>query len=345
MQNLASFKEFLSVPQKVVITTHHKPDADALGSSLGLSAFLQKKGHSVTVITPTDYPKFLHWMKGNDEVIVFNEGNEQQSAELIGEATAIFCLDFSNLHRINELGELVRASSATKVLIDHHQDPEDFADYSSWDSKAAATAELVYMLIRDMGEESLVDPDIADSLYAGIMTDTGSFKHPNTTRNVHLITAELMGRGANVSRVAKLVYDTNSQDRIRFLGYALNEKLKVMPEYRTAYFAITAEELKRFRSQTGDTEGLVNYALGIEGITLAAVIIDRTEAVKLSFRSVGDFSVNIFAREHFDGGGHKNAAGGKSDLNLQETVEKFENLLEDYKDQLLENGKPINEHA
>lgn len=345
MQNLASFKEFLSVPQKVVITTHHKPDADALGSSLGLSAFLKKKGHSVTVITPTDYPKFLHWMKGNDEVIVFNEGNEQKSAELVKEATAIFCLDFSNLHRINDLGELVREASATKVLIDHHQEPEDFADFISWSTQAAATAELVYMLIRDMEEESMVDPDIADCLYAGIMTDTGSFKHPNTTRNVHLITADLMERGADVSRVAKLIYDTNSQDRIRFLGYALNEKLTVLPEYRTAYFAITAEELKRFKSQTGDTEGLVNYALGIEGITLAAVIIDRTEAVKLSFRSVGAFSVNVFAREHFDGGGHKNAAGGKSDLSLEETVRKFENLLEDYKDQLLENGKPINEHA
>ncbi|MGB5930058.1 MAG: DHH family phosphoesterase, partial [Cyclobacteriaceae bacterium] len=233
----------------------------------------------------------------------------------------------------------------TKVLIDHHQEPEDFADFVSWSTKAAATAELVYMLIRDMGEESLVDPDIADCLYAGIMTDTGSFKHPNTTRNVHLITADLMERGADVSRVAKLVYDTNSQDRIRFLGYALNEKLTVLPEYRTAYFAITAEELKRFKSQTGDTEGLVNYALGIEGITLAAVIIDRTEAVKLSFRSVGTFSVNIFARNHFDGGGHKNAAGGKSDLDLDQTVQKFEGLLEEYKDQLLENGKPINEHV
>lgn len=345
MQNLASFKEFLSVPQKVVITTHHKPDADALGSSLGLSAFLKKKGHSVSVITPTDYPRFLHWMKGNDEVIVFNEGNEQKSAELVKEATAIFCLDFSNLHRINDLGELVREASATKVLIDHHQEPEDFADFVSWSTQAAATAELVYMLIRDMEEESLVDPDIADCLYAGIMTDTGSFKHPNTTRNVHLITADLMERGADVSRVAKLVYDTNSQDRIRFLGYALNEKLTVLPEYRTAYFAITAEELKRFKSQTGDTEGLVNYALGIEGITLAAVIIDRVEAVKLSFRSVGAFSVNIFARNHFDGGGHKNAAGGKSDLDLDQTVHKFESLLQEYKNQLLENGKPINEHV
>ncbi|MFA0962172.1 bifunctional oligoribonuclease/PAP phosphatase NrnA [Roseivirga sp. BDSF3-8] len=345
MQNLASFKEFLSVPQKVVITTHHKPDADALGSSLGLAAFLKKKGHSVTVITPTDYPRFLHWMKGNDEVIVFNEGNEQQSASLIEEATAIFCLDFSNLHRINELGELVRNASATKVLIDHHEEPEDFADFSKWDKKAAATAELIYMLIRDMEETDLLDPDIADCLYAGIMTDTGSFKHPNTTRNVHIITADLMEYGADVSKVSKLIYDTNSLDRVRFIGYALNEKLTVLPEYRTAYFAISAEELKRFNSKTGDTEGLVNYALGIEGITLAAVIIDRTEAVKMSFRSVGDFSVNKFARAHFEGGGHKNAAGGKSDDSLEKTVEKFESLLDDYKDQLLQNGKPINEHA
>lgn len=334
MQNLEAFKKLLSTPKKVVITTHHKPDADALGSSLGLSGLLKKLGHEVKVITPTDYPDFLKWMKGDDEVIIFNEGNETLSEKLVEEAEIIFCLDFSNLNRINELGGHVRKSSAKKVLIDHHLDPEKFADFEHWSIEAAATAELVYMLIEAMGMDKLIDKDMAEALYAGILTDTGSFKHSNTTKQVFQICAELISRGADVSMVSKLVYDTNSLDRVKFLGYALHEKLVVKMDHATAYFAISADDLKRFNSKTGDTEGLVNYALSIKGIKLAAVIIDRTEGVKISFRSIGDFSVNEFARNYFNGGGHRNAAGGKSDLSLEETVKKFEKLLEVHKQEL-----------
>lgn len=334
MQNLEAFKTVISSPRKVVITTHHKPDADALGSSLGLAGYLKKKGHEVSVITPTDYANFLAWMKGNDKVIIFNEGNEEKSGRLINGADIIFCLDFSSLNRINELGEMVRQSEAVKVLIDHHLEPEDFADFVYWSTEAAATAELVYDLICDLGDKRLIDKDIAESLYAGIMTDTGSFKHPNTTKNVFNVCAELVEIGADTAKVSKLVYDTNSLDKVKFLGFALNEKLKVLDEFNTAYFAISADELKRFNSKTGDTEGLVNYALSIEGIKFAAVIIDRTEAIKMSFRSIGDFSVNEFARKHFEGGGHKNASGGKSDLSLEETVKKFERVLNDYKNEL-----------
>ncbi len=334
MQNLEAFKSLINTPQKVVITTHHKPDADALGSSLGLAGFLKKKGHEVTVITPTDYAQFLYWMKGNEEVIIYNEGKEKESETLVEQADLIFCLDFSSLKRINELGELVRKSEAKKVLIDHHLEPEDFAEFEHWSTNAAATAELVYDLICQLGEKELIDKDIAESLYAGIMTDTGSFKHPNTTENVFMTCAKLIGHGADTSKVSKLVYDTNSVNRVRFLGYALYEKLKIIDEYHTAYFAVSAEELKEFHSKTGDTEGLVNYALSIEGIKFAAVIIDRTEAVKMSFRSIGDFSVNEFARAHFSGGGHKNAAGGISHESLTDTIEKFEGLLKDYSEEL-----------
>jgi phosphoesterase RecJ-like protein len=334
MQNLEAFKKLLSTPKKIMITTHHKPDADALGSSLGLAGLLKKLGHEVKVITPTDYPDFLKWMKGDNEVIIFNEGNEALSAKLVEEAEVIFCLDFSNLNRINELGDIVRKSGAKKVLIDHHLDPEKFADFEHWSIEAAATAELVYTLFEAMDMVSLIDKDIAEALYAGILTDTGSFKHSNTTKAVFQICAELIGRGADVSMVSKLVYDTNSLDRVKFLGYALHEKLVVKMDHATAYFAITADDLKKFNSKTGDTEGLVNYALSIKGIKLAAVIIDRTDAVKISFRSVGDFSVNDFARDYFDGGGHRNAAGGKSDLSLEETVKKFEKLLEEHKEEL-----------
>ncbi len=334
MQNIKAFKELISSPKRVVITTHYKPDADALGSSLGLASILKKKHHEVHVITPTDYPGFLHWMHGNNEVIIFNEGNEKKSEALIDQADIIFCLDFSCLSRIEKLGELVGQSKACKVLIDHHQGKEDFADFELWSTKAAATCELVYQMVSDLGDQDLIDKDIAESLYAGIMTDTGSFRHPNTTKQVHEIVARLIGIGADVAKVSKLIYDNNTVDRLRFIGYALSEKLIVLEEYKTAYFVITGEELRRFRYRNGDTEGLVNYALSIKGIIMAAVILDRPEGIKLSFRSVGDFAVNDFAAEHFNGGGHKNAAGGSSDLSLKETENKLIALLPLYKEQL-----------
>jgi len=340
MQHFQAFKELLSSPKKIVITTHHKPDADALGSSLAWAGYLRKKNHVVHVITPTDYPRFLTWMQGNDQVIIFNEGNEKRSAQLVREADLIFCLDFSSLKRINELGELVRRSPAQKVLIDHHLEPEHFADFELWDIKAAATAQLIYELIVRLGDRQDIDIAIGECIYAGIMTDTGSFRHPSTTKKVHLISADLIELGVETNKVHRLVYDNNTEAKLRFLGFALMEKLVVLPEYRTAYFAITSQELIRYNSQTGDTEGLVNYALSIENIVMAAVIIDRTEgaasqSAKLSFRSIGNFSVNDFARKHFDGGGHRNAAGGKSERSLDETVAYFLSLLPEYKEQLL----------
>ncbi len=335
MQNLESFRELLSSPRTIVITTHPKPDADALGSSLGLAGYLKKKNHTVQVITPTDYPRFLHWMQDNEEVLVYNEGNEEKAAQLVANADVIFCLDFPSLNRIDAMGELVRQATAKKVLIDHHLGPEHFADYEFWDTGAAATCQLIFELIEALGDLQYIDLPIGECLYAGIMTDTASFRHPNTTKKVHLISAELIGLGVQTNKVQRLVYDNQTEERLRFLGYSLLNKLVVLPEYHTAYFAISAEELQRFHSQTGDTEGLVNYGLSIEGVVMAVLIIDRGENVKLSFRSVGDFSVNDLARQHFQGGGHKNAAGGKSDLNLEETVQKFLQLLSRYKNELV----------
>lgn len=334
MQHFDAFKELLASPKKIVITTHHKPDADALGSSLGWAAYLKQLGHQVNVITPTDYPRFLFWMEGHHDVLVFNENGQAKSAELIAAADLICCLDFSALSRINELGELVRNASAKKLMIDHHLEPELFADFMLWDTKAAATAELVYDLIEMLGDKAKITVPMAECLYAGIMTDTGSFRHPSTTQKVHLVISELIGLGLEPSRIHKLIYDNHTEQRLRFLGFALSEKLTVLPEYHTAYFAITDAELKRFDSQTGDTEGLVNYALSIEGITMGVLMVDRKEMIKISFRSVGAFSVNEFARQNFEGGGHKNAAGGKSNLSLAETEKKFLALLPQYKDKL-----------
>jgi phosphoesterase RecJ-like protein len=235
------------------------------------------------------------------------------------------------------MGEYIREAPATKVLIDHHLEPEDFADITFSDTTAAATAELVFEIIRDLGDQDLIDVKIGECLYAGIMTDTGSFRHPSTSRNVHLIIAELLHIGVNTSKVHRLIYDSHTESRLRFLGYVLKEKLTVLREFKTAYIAITADELKEYDSKTGDTEGLVNFALSIEGVIFAALIIDRPGGIKMSFRSVGDFSVNDFARKNFDGGGHRNAAGGISFLPLDETVRKFVSLLPQYQEELIEN--------
>lgn len=334
MENIAAFKEFLREPRKVVIVTHFKPDADALGSSLGLAGYLRKKGHGVTVITPSDYPDFLAWMPGNSEVVVFQKERPQNAAALIKQSDVVFCLDFSSLKRINDLGQMVEQASAKKVLIDHHLEPEKFAEFEQWDEKAASTAELVYKLIVQLQDEKLVDASIANCLYAGMMTDTGGFRHPNTTREVFEIAAALVGHGADPSKVSKLIYDTNTIERLKLMGYVLSEKLVVLPQYRTAYITLSTEDLKKFGSQTGDTEGLVNYGLSIKGIKLSVMISDRKENIKLSFRSLGDFSVNEFARKHFEGGGHKNAAGGQTNLTIDETLKKFLELLPQYKEQL-----------
>ncbi|MFC2126245.1 bifunctional oligoribonuclease/PAP phosphatase NrnA [Bacteroidota bacterium] len=339
MLSFREFREILNTPsRKIVITTHHKPDADGLGSSLGLMGYLCKKGHECTVISPTDYPDFLSWMKGNESVVIYENGEEERAKAIIDEADVIFCLDFNSLKRIDGLGDYLEKSSALKVLIDHHLEPEKFADFEFYDVEAAATAELVYELIVKMDDRNLIDRDIAESLYAGIMTDTGQFKHNNTTQNVHYVTASLMELGADTSKVGTLIYDTNSFDRLKFIGFALSQRLKFLPEYHTAYFVISADDLNRFNSKTGDTEGLVNYALSLDDAVMGALIMERDGQVRISLRSKGDFSVNEFARKHFDGGGHMNAAGGNSYVSLEETVEKFEHILKDYKEEL-DNSK------
>lgn len=335
MQDIDAIGRLLAEPQTVLITTHQNPDADAMGSSLALAGYLRKKGHRVTVVTPTDYPQNLHWMAGNDTVIAFEEKQRVAVSQLINEATAIFCLDFSALDRIKELAPMVRQARATKVLIDHHLEPESFADMALWNPGAAATAELIFQLISDLGDQHTIDVPIAECIYAGLMTDTGSFRHSNTTGNVHRIAGALIDIGIDVSTIHRRIFDNVSIDKFRLLGYVLNEKLKVVPAYRFAYITLTEDELKAYRSKTGDTEGMVNYALAIDGVVMAAIMIDRGEEIRISFRSVGDFSVRDLASAHFNGGGHRNAAGGRSKLTLAETEQRVLAILPQYQPQLL----------
>ena len=337
MKNFSAFKSLISQPKRVVIVTHFKPDADALGSSLGLARFLGKKKHQVTVITPSDYPDFLTWLPGNETVVALLKDDprpHQKAAELIQQAEIIFCLDFSSLNRIKDLEKPVKEAKATKVLIDHHLEPEAFADFEKWNTASASTAGLIYELIDDLGETDLIDKEIATCLYAGIMTDTGGFRHNNTRHQEFLIASELVSRGANPHTIAQNIYDTNSLERLRLTGFVLSQKLTVLPEYHTAYMTLSQEELQKYGSQTGDTEGLVNYGLSIKGVKMAVMMYDRKEEIKLSFRSLDDFSVNELARKHFEGGGHRNASGGSSKLSLEDTLKKFLSILPEYQDQL-----------
>jgi bifunctional oligoribonuclease and PAP phosphatase NrnA len=330
MSAIEAIGDLLRHPHRILITTHQNPDADAMGSSLGLAGYLRQKGHSVTVVTPTDYPQNLAWMPGNDAVIDFDESKRTQVEQLMAEAEVIFCLDFSALDRIKELAPMVRRATAKKVMIDHHLEPEAFADLSYWDTTAAATAQLIVQLIEQLGDHHLINTDVATCLYSGLMTDTGSFRHSNTTPAVHRIAATLLERGIDVAQIHRHIFDGNSLDKLRLLGYVLNEKMRVLPEYKFAYITLSADELRRFRSKTGDTEGIVNYALSVEGVVAAAILIDRGDEIRLSFRSVGDVSVRDLVAAHFNGGGHKNAAGGRSKLSLADTEAKLLRILPDF---------------
>jgi phosphoesterase RecJ-like protein len=335
MLSLSELKSLLATPQKIVITTHHKPDGDAMGSSLGLYAYLIQKGHHVKVITPTDYPYFLHWLPNNSDVLIYTQ-DQQKADELVANAALIFCLDFNTLSRINELGEVIRAAPGYKLMIDHHLDPEDFDDYRHWNINACAAAQLVYdFIINELEDGAYMTKDIATCLYTGIMTDSGSFRFPSATSAVYRIGADLIDAGAEHWRIHQLVYDNATENRLRFLGHCISNKLEVIKELNTAIITVTAEELSHYDIVTGDTEGIVNYALSVNGIRLAAFIIERKDKVKLSLRSTGDFPANEICRKYFNGGGHKNAAGGVSEKSLADTVDYFKSILPEYKTQLL----------
>lgn len=339
IEKIIGLKKILSAPLRIVITTHHKPDGDAMGSAVALyNIFLHLPAgrhgqkHNVTVISPTDYAFFLHWMPGHKKVLNFEE-TRAESERIIRQADLIFCMDFGRLERINDMGPMIKKSSAKKILIDHHLEPENFYQFAYLNTEAAASAELVYDFICKMGWKKFINKNVAECLYAGIMTDTGSFRFSSTTPKIHRIIADLMQSGADGSKIFSYIYEDFSEQRMKFIGYCLNKKMRVLPEYRTALIYVSKDELKRFGISTGDTEGLVNYPLAINGVVLAALIIDRNERVKLSFRSKGKFPANEVAK-HFEGGGHLNAAAGNSDLNLEDTVEEFIRLLPKFKKQL-----------
>ena len=329
MQPIQDIFPLLSQPKKVVITTHQKPDADAMGSSLALYNFLKGFGHTVTVVSPTNWATFLNWMPGCKTVLDFESPNDKSNIA-IAEADWIFCLDFNTLSRTKRMEEKLMTAKAEKILIDHHREPqtEVFA-YGISDTGKSSTAEMIYDFIVDSGNEDKITPEIAECVYAGVMTDTGSFRFPSTTASVHKMVAKLKDRGLEHSHVHEELFDNFLENRFRFIGNVLLNRMEIFYEYNAALIAIPQTDLVKYDMRTGDTEGIVNYPLSIKGIKLAAVIIDRGEERKSSFRSKGGFDVNTFARKYFNGGGHFNAAGGFSKEPLEEVVEKFKKAMQE----------------
>ncbi|MBL0135797.1 MAG: bifunctional oligoribonuclease/PAP phosphatase NrnA [Chitinophagaceae bacterium] len=334
MKQIQELYPQLATPRKVVITTHQKPDADAMGSSLALYHFLSQFGHEITVISPTNWAGWLNWMPGVDTVVDY-ELNKEKTAGLLAEADWLFCLDFNIFHRTKNLAPLLAAATCTKILIDHHQEPDSVNfQYGISDTAKSSTCEMIFDFISNSGNEDKIDIRIADCLYAGVMADTGSFRFPSAHAGVHRMVAVLKEKGLQHTKVHENIYDNFLENRLRFIGHILMNRMDVNYEYNTALISISKKDLLRYHIRTGDTEGLVNYPLSIQGIKMAALVIDRDEERKWSFRSKGDFDVNTFARKHFEGGGHYNAAGGRSSESLDDTVSNFKKVIKEYKTEL-----------
>jgi phosphoesterase RecJ-like protein len=320
---LKQLKQWLDKPATVVIIPHKNPDGDAMGSCLAWQGMLNQLGHSTSVIAPNDYPTFLHWLPGHDGVLIY-ENDQELADKLIAEADMVFTLDFNTLKRIDQMGARVAESAAKKVMIDHHQEPDDYADIMFSNPSIGSTCEFVFQIIDAMGLAKHINQDIASCLYTGIVTDTGSFRFPSVTSATHRAVATLIDAGANHSEIHEKIKDNARPDRLKLLGIAL-KNMVFISEYKTAYITISQDELDACNYQKGDTEGFVNYGLSVAGIEMAVLMTEskKEEMIKISFRSKGDLAVNLFAKTYFEGGGHINAAGGKSDKTLRETEAYF----------------------
>ena len=326
-EEILAIQNLLATPKKIAIIPHRSPDGDAMGSTLALYHFLLKLKHQPIVISPNDFPNFLAWLPSAETVLIY-ENDKENCTKILNEAELVFTLDFNALHRTGEMEQVLNKLSAPMIMIDHHQKPDTYATITYSDTAIGSTCEMVYNLISFLDKKALIDKTIATCLYTGITTDSGSFRFPSTTSTTHRIVAELIDLGIDNSEIHNLLFDDNSSNRLQLLGRAL-QNIKVFPEFKTSYITLSQKELDEFHYQKGDTEGIVNYGLTIKGIHFAAIFIEHKEEniIKISFRSQGTFDVNQFARENFNGGGHINAAGGKSYESMKATTNKFEDLI------------------
>lgn len=333
MHNFQQLKDLLRQPKRIVIIPHRNPDGDAIGSTLAMKRYLSKLGHESEVVSPNDFPKFLKWLEGAKDIHIA-EYTPSKARGIVERAELIFILDFNSMARIDEVGEWVTRSKVLKVMIDHHQAPDQF-DFMYSDVNIPATCQMVYNFIEAMGDLELIDKKIAECIYTGILTDTGNFRFRNTSAATHRVVAHLLEKDIEIDQINNDLFDTSSENRMKLLGLALST-LQSFPAHRTAIMHLTRKQQFDFSSQKGDTEGFVNYGLALKDHVFAVIFIEdqQNDFIKISFRSKGDFDVNAFARKHFNGGGHVNAAGGRSDLTMEATLLKFEELLEEYKEEL-----------
>jgi phosphoesterase RecJ-like protein len=320
--------EFVRSCDNYVVTFHQNPDGDAIGSGLGLHLFLKKLGKNGVVISPNAIGDYLKWLPSIGDVVNFEEDPKIHSQKL-KRANAIFCLDFNDPNRAGELENPIVDSKAKKVLIDHHLEPKKFAQFEYHDTGSPATAQLVFDLIAEI-DESKFDNEIATCLYTGLMTDTGSFRFPSTNAKTHLAIARLMQTGFNHSIIHENIFDTYTTNQLHLLGNTVSQRHELIEEFNTSYMYVTLEDYKTYDIQKGDTEGLVNYNLQLEGVKFGVLFIENEEVIKISFRSKGNFPANEFAKRYFQGGGHLNAAGGRSFVSLDRTIKKFKTKLKSF---------------
>jgi phosphoesterase RecJ-like protein len=327
IQDIQAIQLLLATPKKIAIIPHRGPDGDAMGSTLGLYHFLMKNNHQPTVIAPNDFPDFLAWLPGSETVKIF-EKDTDNCTKILEEAELVFTLDFNAFHRTGEMEHTLARLKVPFIMIDHHQKPDDYAAYMYSDTSFGSTCEMLYNFISFLDKKGDLDKTIATCIYTGILTDSGSFRFPGTTGNTHRIIAELIDLGVENTQIPVLLFDNSSYSRLQLLGRAL-QNMKVFEEHKASYTTLTQAELDAFNYIKGDTEGIVNYGLSIKGINFTAIFIENKDEkiIKISFRSQGGFDVNQFARDHFNGGGHSNAAGGRSEATMEETVKKFEDLV------------------
>ncbi len=316
---------------KIVIVVHVGPDGDAMGSALGLWHYLMTIEKEPVVIVPTGFPDFYKWMPGIECVLIY-EDSKEVSDKIIENAELIFALDFNVTNRLDRMEDVIINSKAPKILVDHHMHPGNFAQVVVSYPEIASTSELIFRLICRMGDFAKINLACAECIYTGMMTDTGGFTYNSNKYEIYIIISELIKLGVDKDYIYGKVYNTYSADRLRLMGYALYEKMKVYPEYKAALITLTSEEMKKFNYKNGDSEGLVNMPLSIDGVIFSVFMREETDKIKISLRSQGTFPANKVSADLFNGGGHLNAAGGESFKSLNDTQKKFEDALEDYKD-------------
>ena len=317
-------------PRRMVVLSHTNPDGDAVGSSIAWAEALRQRGHAVTCIVPNKYPYYLDWMKGIRDIVIF-KSEEERALQAVEQAEAIFCLDFHTLSRLDALGDVIAANaSAPRVLIDHHLDAPDEFDIKFSHPEASSTSYLVYKLIEALWGAESVTAAQAEVIYVGMMTDTGNFSFSALTPDLYRALAVLSATGIDIPTIYNNVYNSFTEGRARLFGYVINRKMKMLRRGTVAYMSLTEAEMRRFWFQQGDSEGFVNYPLTIKKMRMSAIFIEHTDFIRVSLRSRGKIDVNLFAARYFNGGGHKNAAGGKSFVSMEETIAHFEAAVEEY---------------